>query len=302
MDMDARRQGAFRKVIRIFAIGLACLTILFLVLRSVYAVSFFNVLTKNMQTSGWTSVDSSSMMQVNEEMTFEASYLFIKIGSVKFQVIEKTEYDSVSAYKLRAYIDSYSGVPFVNFHSVYDTYADAKTLHCLFNLRKQKDGDDLVFTTTEFQFDRKNIEWNQMKDGKSIKEVILPLDSNYTNGVSFIYYLREACRSSQGRETNLDIPIIDDTVRSSVSLTINENKETCEVAAFDFPVEAYRLSGHVNFTGTFGISGNFVGWMAADSSSVPLKGNVKVLLGSVVVQLKEIKRENWTPPKAPESE
>ncbi len=273
----------------------------FYALRSVYAFILFHGLTNSMHASGWNVPDSSCVMQVDEEMTFEASYLLFKLGSVRFQVLGKMEYDSLSVYKLRAYIDSYSGVPFVNFHSVYDTYADAKTLFCVFNLRKQKNGDDWTYTTTNFEFSRKTIAWNQLRDGKSVREVVLPLDSNYTNGVSFIYFLRDACHAAGGRDTSLDVPIIDDTVRSSVNLTINEKREACEVEAFDFPLEAYRLSGHINFTGTFGITGDFVGWMAADSSSVPLKGTVKVFLGSVVVQLKEIKRENWTPPRAAEA-
>jgi hypothetical protein len=295
--VDVKKQGGLRKAIWIFAIGSTVLAISFYALRAVYAIAFFNGLTKNLQASGWVSPDSSSIVQVNEEMIFEASYLFFKIGSVKFQVVGRTEYDSLSVYHLRAYIDSYSGVPFVHFHSVYDTYADAKALFCLYDLRKQKEGDDWVYTTTTFNFDQKTIVWDQLKDGRSIKEVSLPLDSNYTNGVSFIYYLREACRNAQGKETKLDVPIIDDTVRSSIVLTINEKKEACEVSAFDFPLDAYRLSGHINFTGTFGISGDFVGWMANDSSALPLKAKVKVLIGSVVVQLKELKRENWIPPK-----
>jgi hypothetical protein len=235
-------------------------------------------------------------------MTFEASYLFFKIGSVRFQVLGKTEYDSVPAYRLRAYIDSYSGVPFVNFHAVYDTYADAKTLFCFLNSRSQKDGDNWVSTTTYFDFNRKNIRWEQTREGKTVREVDLPMNSDYTNGVSFVYYVRRICEYAQGKQMKLDVPIIDDTVQSSVNLTINEKREPCEVTAFEFPVDAYRLSGHVNFVGTFGISGDFDGWMAAGFPAVPLKADVKVLLGSVVVQLKEIKRENWTPPTSSRSQ
>ncbi len=37
--------------------------------------------------------------------------------------------------------------------------------------------------------------------------------------------------------------------------------------------------------------------MSADSAEVPLKANVKVILGSVVVKLKNIKRGDWIPPR-----
>jgi len=116
--------------------------------------------------------------------------------------------------------------------------------------------------------------------------------------VSFVYFVRRACHDARGEPLSLSVPIIDDTVRSMISLMINEKKEPCSVAAFDFPLDSYRLSGHIDFTGTFGLTGDFVGWMATDSSSMPLKAKVRVLLGSVVVQLKEIRRDNWTPPRS----
>jgi hypothetical protein len=271
--------------------------VLFLTLRAALTMAFFDVATKAVQSSGGAAVDSESFMQVNEELTFEARYLFFKLGSVRFQVLGKTEYDGRPAYLLRASIDSYSGVPFVNFHAVYDTYADANTLFCLFSSRSQKEGDDWLYTTTNFEFDRKIIEWEQTRNGNFVKKVDLPMDRSYTNGVSFVYFVRKMCHDAHGKQTSLDVPIIDDTVRSRVTMTIDENREPCSVTAFDFPLDAYRLSGHINFTGSFGLTGDFIGWMGTDSSAVPLKADVKVWLGSVVVQLKAIKKANWTPPR-----
>lgn len=282
----------------ILAASISVTMLTLLVLRSVYAISLFNIVTNRLQSSGWRDTEIDSVMQVDEDMTFEASYLFFKVGSFRFQVLEKTTYDSISAYHLRASIDSYSGVPFLSFHAVYDTYADARKLTFLFSSRNQKDGNSWVYTTTSFDSGRKNVEWEQSKDGKLLKRIDMPCDTSYTNGVSFIYYLRKACRNSGGRKMTLEIPIIDDTARSKVDLTINEKREPCDVTAFDFPLEAQRLSGHIDFVGTFGVTGDFVGWMADDSSDMLLRAKVKVILGSVVVQLKEVKRNNWVPPRS----
>ncbi len=248
-----------------------------------------------MTNSGWQNVGTDSIVKVNEEITFEAGYLFFKIGAVKFQVLEKTVYDSVPAYRFRAYIDSYSGIPFVNLHSIYETTADARTLMCLFTSNAQKEGDNWIYTSYRFNFDTKIEEWQQSENGKLIKRVDFPFDKSYTDGLSFFYYLREASKKADGKMTVLSIPIVVDTVRSSIDLTLNEKKESCDVTAFDFPLESYRMSGHLNFNGFFGVTGDFVGWMSADSAEVPLKADVKVILGSVVVKLKAIKRDNWIP-------
>lgn len=296
--MDYKRKKLFKRIIRVFLISLSVATISLLVLRSVYAISLFKSLTENMNASSWVKPGTNSVVQVSEEMTFEASYLFFKIGAVRFQVLEKTTYDSVPAYRLRAYIDSYSGIPFVNLHAVYDTYADAKTCMCLFNSNSQKEGNGWVYTSTRLDINKGNLEWMQSENGKVIKKEDYPLDKGYTDGLSFVYYLREACRNANGQKANLTIPIIVDTLGTSVDITINEAREPCDVTAFDFPLDSYRMSGHLNFKGFFGVTGDFVGWMSVDPAEVPLKGDVKVILGSVVVKLKEIKRDNWTPPRS----
>ena len=297
--MKSRRFG-LKRIIKSFAIGISGAGILLLTLRSVYAISLFQSLTGIMAESGWQSIEVDSVMQVQEEVTYEASYLFFKVGAVKFQVLGKTVYDSVPAYRFRAYIDSYSGVPFVNLHAVYETIADAKTLMCLFTSNSQKDGNNWIYTSYHFHFNRKFVEWRQSENGKMLKEVDYPLDKGYTDGLSFFYYLREECRKAEGKETALSIPIVVDTIRSSVDLTINEKRESCDVSAFDYPLDSYRMSGHLNFKGFFGVTGNFVGWMSSDPAEIPLKGDVSVIIGSVVVKLKSIKRDNWIPPRSAE--
>jgi hypothetical protein len=294
------RKWNSKKIVKYFLISLSAAAILLFALRSVYAISLFQSLSGTMVGSGWQNVETDSVMQVDEEVTFEAGYLFFKIGAVKFQVLGKTVYDSVSAYRFRAYIDSYSGIPFVNLHAVFETIADARTLTCLFTSNSQKEGDNWIYTSYHFNFDRNFVEWRQSENGKVIKEIDYPLDKGYTDGLSFFYYLREANRRANGKMTSLSIPIVLDTIRSSVDLTINEKKENCDVSAYDFPLESNRMSGHLNFKGFFGVTGDFVGWMSADSAEVPLRANVKVILGSVVVKLKGIKRENWIPPRGSE--
>lgn len=276
----------------------AALVVSVLVLRSVYAISLFHGVTDKMENSGWVRANSDSVVQTGEELTYEASYLIFKIGAVKFHVLGRTVYDSIPAYELRAEIDSYSGIPFVNLHAIYITYADARTLMCIFTSNSQKERDGWLYTSCNLHYAKGKADWQQSKNGILMKDVEYPLDKDYTDGLSFFYYLREASKTADGRRTKMTIPIVVDTVRSSVVLTINEKKEPCNVTAYKFPIEAYRMSGHINFTGFFGVTGGFTGWISADSAEVPLKGDVNVILGSVVVKLKDVKRNGWIPPRS----
>lgn len=280
----------------VIVVAIAAFTLF--VMRAVYALTMFNGLSSAMQASGWTHGEADSVMEGGEVLTYEASYLFFKIGRVKMEVLGKTVYDGVPAYHLRAYIDSYSGIPFVNLHAFFDTYQDAKTFMCLATDNTQKDGSDTMFTSYHFNFQQKEMDWRLFKNGKLIKQALVPLDREYTDGVSFFYYIRRVSRIADGVRTNLSVPIVVDTVRSNVEMTINEKKEDCKVTAFKYPLEAYKMSGHIDFTGFFGVTGDFTGWMCADSAEVPLKANVSVIIGSVVVSLKDAKRTGWIPPRS----
>ncbi len=283
------------KIARIAAAAVATVLVSLLVLRSVYAISIFNELTSGMKQSGW--VESDSVMQGGEELTYEASYLFFKIGKVRMQVLGRTVYDSIPAYHVRAYIDSYSGIPFVNLHAAYDTYQNARTFTCLFTSNIQRDGGDSSYTSCKFDFEKRVIDWKRTENGKVTQQAQVPLDKEYTDGLSFFYYIRAASRVADGVRTSISIPIVVDTVRSKVDLTLNEKKEDCDVTAFDYPLTAYKMSGHIFFTGFFGVTGNFTGWISADSAEVPLRANVSVIIGSVVVKLMDARRAGWIPPK-----
>lgn len=296
MSFDKKRM--MKRIIGIAAAAVVTASVTLLLLRAAYALTMFRGLSGNLERAGWTSDTTDSVMQVGETLTFEASYLFFKIGRVNMEVLGKTVYDGVPAYHVRAAIDSYSGIPFVNLHAVYDTYQDAKTFMCLATDNVQKNGSDSVYTSYDLEFKKKILDWRRWKNGSLIEQAEVPLDRHYTDGLSFFYYIREACRRADGMKKSLSIPIIVDTVRSKVDITIDEKRSECKVPAFEYPLQAYKLSGHMNFTGFFGVTGDFTGWVSADSAEVPLRGDVSVIIGSVVVKLKNVQRAGWFPPRS----
>ncbi len=267
-------------------------------LKVIVASSLFNDMGTAMRTSGWSVSEERYIMQPRESVTFEASYLFFKLGTVKFELLGKDVCYGVPSYRIRAFINSYSGIPFVNYHAVYETCADARDLTCLSTYNEKGEGAKKVRSDYIFNYVSKILTWEESVKGVVVKKVDMPLDTSYTDGLSFFYYVREACRMADGKRETLEIPIVSDTVRSSVTLTINERRGKCYVDAFDFPIEAERLSGHINFKGTFGVTGQFNGWISADSAEVPLRADLRVILGSIVVKLKSINRDDWTPPRA----
>ncbi len=283
---------------RLTAIVASTAVVLFIALRSLYAFSLFGDFTSNLRENGWKDPGAGLIMQPKETVTFEASYLFLKLGRVRFELLGRADCHGIPSYRIRAFIDSYSGIPFVNYHAVYETCADARTLMCISTSNDREDGDKWIHTDYVFDYAARQLRWKQSEGGVLLKQVVRPLDTTYTDGLSFFYFVRRACFEAGGRKDTLTIPIVSDSVRSSVTLTINEKREGCKVPAVAYPVEASRMSGHINFKGTFGVTGDFSGWISDDSVEMPLRADLRVILGSIVVKLDSVSRDNWTPPRA----
>src|ERR1035437_3526459 len=64
---------------------------------------------------------SDKKMQVGEELIYVVSYTFIKLGEIKLIVKDKKEINGKVYYSTVAYINSYSGIPFVSLHQIYES-------------------------------------------------------------------------------------------------------------------------------------------------------------------------------------
>jgi hypothetical protein len=65
----------------------------------------------------------------------------------------------------------------------------------------------------------------------------------------------------------------------------------------DYPVDVVHFDGNMDFVGIFGLTGGFEGWFSNDEARVPILAKMKVLIGSVTVELMKWTRPGWNPPR-----
>ena len=70
-----------------------------------------------------------------------------------------------------------------------------------------------------------------------------------------------------------------------------------EIDAVDYPVEVVEFDGRMDYEGVYGLTGYFQGWFTNDEARIPIVARMKVILGSVKVQLQKWQRGGWQPPK-----
>ncbi len=200
------------------------------------------------------------------------------------------------AYTTKALIDSYPKLPFVDLHATFESLVDSAVFSRAFT-GKTKDGNYWDYARYTFDYAKNRIITEVgYRDTVIEKRDTLPISSSYQDGLSLFFYARDQLLS--GKKVN--VPTIVKEKKVSTYIDFTRQRSSVEVDAIDYPVDVIRLEGTANFVGIFGLTGDFEGWFSNDEARVPILAKMKVILGSVTLELMRWKRAGWIPPKAVE--
>jgi hypothetical protein len=237
---------------------------------------------------------SDKTMQVGEELIYEVSYSLLKLGKVVLKIRDKKSINGKNYYTTVAYIDSYSGIPFVDLHQIYESRINTGMYSEYFRgLAKYEDHTNFA----EYIFDH-NKSLIRIRRGKVYPREVwadstTSADKEYQDGLSIFYY----ARANFGENKTVNVPCF--VNEEKVYTRINFYTEVTDVSidAVDYKVSCRRLDGETDFVSVFGLTGKFQGWFTNDDASIPVIAKMKVIIGNITLELKEWKREGWNPPK-----
>ncbi len=238
---------------------------------------------------------SDSLFQIGEELTYNVSYSHIDIGQVRIKLVDKTSANGRTSYKAMAYIDSYKGLPFVDLHSIYEDAFDASVYSVWFRSRLK---EDQAWRSFVYQFDYgrhvMSIEQRMWGAETLISRDSLRLDTLYQDGLSLFYLARTLVMDHQ----HAMIPVVVNERKGNTTIDFTVEHTAEEIDAVDYPVDVVHFTGEAGFVGILGLTGGFEGWFSNDAARVPIIAKMKVILGSVRIELLSWKREGWSPPRA----
>jgi len=236
------------------------------------------------------SDDDSFQWQIGEELIYKVNWSFIRLGTLKLQVMEKRILDSTFVYHIKLYIDSNPLLFFVNMHSVYESFIDEQFLPQLFLANEKIDN---ITYKTEYRFNHADrlIHIN-MTDIKNPTKTIARDDSlNETiiDGTAMIFY----ARSNVASVKTDTITTFFEAKHGKVHINFKGKNSKIKIEALPAPVKTYYVDGSIKMNSIAGLTGPFKGWFAVDRQRPPLKAELKVFIGYVKVELEEWKK--WNP-------
>lgn len=234
-----------------------------------------------------------------EDLLYEVTWWIFKIGQVRIKTLESKVRDGELRHTAVAFIDSYEGLPFVDLHAI--TYAIMDSLFYSHGTRfAEKKNNEWWIMNTEYDFSRNIVitEETRQKDLLSPSYVpstydTIAIDSHrMIDGLSILYFARGNVHTVQ----SVYVPTIIYKTVSSTLFHFSNKGTTVQIKALDKPIAATELRGKALYKGIFGFTGEFRGWFSQDEAAVPLKGKLRVILGSIDIELIKWERNNWTPP------
>jgi len=241
-------------------------------------------------------VPSSHVLSEGEELTYNVRYGPLDLGQVRIAILSSWVEGGVRVYHSRGYIDSYRGVPFVDLHAVYETVMDSTITSRRFSGRT-KAGDRWNFGRYRYDPDhsRTIIEMGQQDSVVSRRDT-LQVPGPCQDGLSLFFAARE--HLFENRTVNFRAVVSEKVVNARIDF--RDDRQSVQVDAIDYPVDVIHFEGEAEFVGLYGMTGGFEGWFSNDDARVPILAKMRVLIGSVTIELMGWKRPGWTPPKGRE--
>lgn len=236
----------------------------------------------------------AAFLQVGEELIYRVSYWFIGLGEIRVRVMDKLQTNTETRYRAEVFVDSYGGNPFVNLHEVYETEFDS-TLYAHHFQGRWMDGDAWKYVKYDFRYDINKIFIERGRYDLNLVESYdtVSINRKYQDGLSLFYFARGYVKSRQ----KTVIPTFIHEKKARTYFNFETNSTDQDIDSVSYPIDVLEFEGEADWVGIFGLTGGFSGKFSNDDASIPIVARMKVIIGSVKVELKSWKREGWVPPR-----
>jgi len=236
---------------------------------------------------------AQDFIQPGEELTYEVSFMGVKLGSIKMVTEGYETFEGQKVIKAKSFINSYKGIPFVDLQVVFQSWMSPSIKYSYQFASNTKDGDSWKYEQILFDHKQNQIEIKEYKDKELINGNKIYTTKKWNDGLSLFYLARALLNIKK----NVIIPTLMDKDTVKTSINFSGKKEDVNIDAVSYPVRTVYFKGNANWTGVYGMTGEFEGWFSDDLAKVPIKAKLKVYVGSVDIELKHWKRKDWGPPK-----
>lgn len=231
-----------------------------------------------------------------ETLTYKVKWSLVRLGTIRITCHQDTATGNKNLFRLTMLVQSSPFLPFINIEETNETLVNIADGMSQSFLGKHRNGSEKVNIECIYTRQRKEAVFSVMNaetEDFTRFELIRNAEP-YLDGPSLFFFCRKYIHSNR----IFKMPTLIDGKIESTVLDFTGPTEFIEIDAIDYPVRAKMYTGTANWQGgtAAGLGGEFKGWISDDSEAITLKAEMKVLLGSLIIELEEYNRNHWLPP------
>jgi len=231
---------------------------------------------------------------LEEKFVYDVSWTFFHLGTLTLSV--EGFITDPELKKITVEIKTSPFLPFIDideYNVVMMRILDGMTMH--FYGTEKIDGE-MVKKICDY-YEKENLsvyEERNYETNKLINADTITYSKPYLIGTSLIHYTRLIADSG----LVIIVPTMLGGDIYNTKLNFCGPVEYVEIDEFDEKIRTFRFEGSAEWDGkaTAGLSGDFTGWLSDDDGSVVISAEMKIFLGSVVIELKNWNKPGWSPP------
>ena len=239
---------------------------------------------------------NDKMLAAGEELQYKVKWNFLRLGTIVIRCERILSAEDSMLYKLTMKVESNPDLAVLNIREYSESIVSAVDMTSRdFAGYYNSPGDRFE---THYSYDRSSKQVvcsrRESGSGRLLQEDTLTDVAPYVEGPSMFYYARWMARSKQV----VRIPKVADGKVDYVDFDFTLGREYVEIGSVDQPIRTRKYKGVIGGGGgtSAGLSGEFTGWVTDDEAAVPVQAEMKVLLGSIRIELERWSRSGWNPP------
>jgi tetratricopeptide (TPR) repeat protein len=220
------------------------------------------------------------VLDPKEKLNYIVEYGFITLGWMKVRLEKEMEINGKKVYQMVFYINSNPKFDFlISLHPIYESYIDAETLSAVRSRLYTPDGEENLVRMYYFDYSKNIFTSHSVKNDGRYELVKKDLPNAAQDGTSMLYLARGLVSNNTSGNT---VVIVNEKFKYANIKYLNEIEEV-EVRGKD--VNSQKIFAQATFYGVAGMNGDAYGWFSTDTQSVPLEGQIEIIVGSITVRI-----------------
>ncbi len=226
----------------------------------------------------------STPFRAGEQLTYSVKWSFIRLGTVRVrQSLAAPMTGDTMFVELEG--ASAAGLPFIDVQFLTTALLDIRQpTNIRYELLSGAERRARTIYATDPTAQRATA--ISTEDGATKRSDTLSADPPFYDGTGLFMLVRCAA----GSDTTITLPTVMDHALGTTTITFDSRIEEVSVPAFRRPIRTHPYHGTTDWVGSSfaGMSGEFRGWVSTDDARRVLRAEVKLFLGSAVIELEEV--------------